>query len=156
VSVNRRSRLQPRLLAVGIALVVAGLPLSACKEVEEESAAGYEPAALSEAPGSNADDVKLVTFTKEGAARVDLKTAKVTRSGKDTVIPYEALIYDDEGKTLVYTSEKPRTFLRESVTVDRIEGDRVLVSKGPSAGTSVVTRGATEVYGTELEIAGSH
>ena len=42
------------------------------------------------------------------------------------------------------------------VTVDRIEGKRVFVSKGPAAGTKVVTVGATEVYGAELEIAGSH
>ena len=37
--------------------------------------------------------------------------------------------------------------------LDRIEGQRVYLSDGPPAGTAVVTVGATEVYGTELEIA---
>jgi multidrug efflux pump subunit AcrA (membrane-fusion protein) len=68
------------------------------------------------------------------------------------VVPYAALIYDPEGKTYVYTSPKPLEYLREEVKVDRIEGDRVLVSRGPPAGTEVVTVGAAEVYGTELEV----
>ena len=82
------------------------MSLSACKEVEEESAAGYEPAKL-EAIKGKSEDVQRVTFTKEGAARVDLQTATVRRSGRHTVVPYEALIYNDEAKTFVYTSPKP-------------------------------------------------
>ena len=31
-----------------------------------------------------------------------------------------------------------------------------MLLRGPAAGTKVVTVGAAEVYGTELEIAGSH
>ena len=46
--------------------------------------------------------------------------------------------------------------MRAEVKVDRIDGDRVLLSEGPPAGTKVVTVGAAEVYGAELEIAGSH
>ena len=71
-------------------------------------------------------------------------------------MPYEALIYNDEAKTFVYTSPKPLSYLRAAVKVDRIKGDRVYLSEGPPAGTKVVTVGATEVYGTEAEIAGSH
>jgi hypothetical protein len=137
-----------RLLAAGIA-VIAALSMSACKEVESESAAGYEPAQLEEIN----EDLKQVTFTQEGAARVGVKTALVRQNGGDRVVPYAALIYDSEGKTYVYTSPKPLTDLREEVEVDRVDEDRVLVSKGPSAGTEVVTTGAAEVYGTELEIA---
>jgi hypothetical protein len=139
------------MLAVGIALI-AGLSLSACKEVETETATGYEPAHLEEV----SEDLKKVTLTQEGADRTGLKTEKVRESGGDKVVPYAALIYDPEGKTYVYTAPKPLTYLREEVKVDRIAGNRVLVSKGPSAGTEVVTVGAAEVYGTELEIAASH
>jgi hypothetical protein len=131
-------------------LAVAALPLGGCTEVETETATGYEPSSLE--PVKGADDLQRVTFTKEGAERVDLRTAEVRRSGKRTVVPYAALIYDPEGKTYVYTSPKPREYLREEVAVDRIEGDRVLVSKGPAPGTDVVTVGAAEVYGTELEV----
>jgi len=138
-----------------VLVVIAALSVSACKEVEEESAAGYEPAALSPIKGKS-EDYKRVTFTKEGAARTDLRTAEVRRSGGREVVPYAALIYNDEAKTFVYTSPKALSYERVPVEVDRIEGDRVLLSDGPKAGTKVVTVGATEVYGAELEIAASH
>jgi hypothetical protein len=143
-----------RALAAGL-IVIGAMSLSACKEVEEESAAGYEPAKLEPIKGKS-EDFQRVTFTKEGAARTDLKTDVVSRTGSHKVIPYEALIYNDEAKTFVYTNTKPLSFERVSITVDRIEDDRVLLSKGPAVGTKVVTVGATEVYGAELDIAGSH
>jgi multidrug efflux pump subunit AcrA (membrane-fusion protein) len=131
-------------------LATAALPIAGCTEVETETATGYEPSTLEPVKGN--DDLQRVTFTEEGARRVDLQTAAVRRSGKRKVVPYAALIYDPEGKTYVYTSPKPLEYLREEVKVDRIEGDRVLVSRGPPAGTEVVTVGAAEVYGTELEV----
>ncbi|MDQ3865220.1 MAG: hypothetical protein M3304_00110 [Actinomycetota bacterium] len=135
-------------------LVVAGLSLSACSEVETEAASGYEPAKLEPVgPGS---DRKRVTFTAEGARRTGLRTAPVLRRGEHTIVPYAALVYDPEGKTYVYTSRERLSFVREEVAVDRIEGNRVLVVDGPPAGTEVVTVGAAEVYGTELEISGGH
>jgi hypothetical protein len=66
------------------------------------------------------------------------------------------VLYDPEGKTYVYTVTAPREFLREAVVIDRVDGARALLSDGPPAGTEVVTTGAAEVYGAELEIAGSH
>jgi multidrug efflux pump subunit AcrA (membrane-fusion protein) len=127
-------------------LATAALPVAGCTEVETETATGYKPATLEPVKGNK--DIQRVTFTAEGAKRVDLQTASVRRN----VVPYAALIYDPEGKTYVYTSPKPLEYLREEVKVDRIEGDRVLVSRGPPAGTEVVTVGAAEVYGTELEV----
>jgi hypothetical protein len=141
--------LRSRLLCAGLLLAVA-LPLSACNEIEEESSVGYEPAKLASVKGD--DDVQRVTFTAEGARRVDLQTAPVKRSGKQKLVPYEALIYDAAGKTYVYTSPERLTFLREPVSVDRVEGNRVFLTVGPRAGTRVVTVGATEVYGTEFEV----
>jgi multidrug efflux pump subunit AcrA (membrane-fusion protein) len=157
VSLSRRSktRLRPRLLAVALATIVAGLSLSACKEIETESATGYEPAKLEPIKGKS-EDFQRVTFTKEGAGRVDLETGTVKRIGGEKVVPYAALIYNGEVKTFVYTSPKPLTFERVEVAVERIEGNRVLLSEGPPVGAKVVTQGATQVYGTELDIAGSH
>ena len=138
---------RPRRLALaGLVVATAALPVAGCTEVETETATGYEPSTLEPVKGNK--DVQRVTFTEEGARRVDLQTASVRRN----VVPYAALIYDPEGKTYVYTSPKPLEYLREEVKVDRIEGDRVLVSRGPPAGTEVVTVGAAEVYGTELEV----
>jgi hypothetical protein len=133
-------------------LVIAALPLAGCKELEEESSTGYQPAKLEPIKGN--DEFKRVTFTAEGAERIGLQTASVRRTGNHSVVPYAAVIYDSEGKTYVYKSPKPREYVREEVEVDRIGGNRVLLSEGPPAGTEVVTVGAAEVYGTELEIAG--
>jgi len=151
---NRRSRRHLPAICAGLLVVIAGLGLSACAEVETEAVSGYEPATLEPVEGT--DDRKRVTFTAEGARRTGLRTAPVRRSGEHLVVPYAALLYDPEGKTYVYTRPEPLSFVREQITVERIEGDRVLVLDGPQAGTEVVTVGAAEVYGTELEIAGGH
>ena len=149
----RKSGVRAHRRAVGLALIVAGVALSGCTEVEPAEEAGYEPAKVQDVEGS---ELKQVTLTAEGAERTGLQTAPVGRSGDHRVVPYSALIYDGEGATFVYTAQKPRSFLRAEVVVDRIEGDRVLLADGPAAGSRVVTIGATEVYGAELDVAGSH
>jgi hypothetical protein len=133
-----------------LAALAAGASLSSCTEVEQSSGGGYEPARLE---GAGA---KRVVFTREGAARTGLRTATVRRSGRHVVVPYAALIYDGRGRSFVYTSPEPLTFVRTAVAVDRIDRDRVLLTRGPPPGSDVVTVGATEVYGTELGIAGGH
>lgn len=153
MSAPTRVRRRPRLLCAVV--VLAALALPACKEVVSESATGYEPAKLAAVRGR--DDVKLVTFTAEGARRAGLRTAVVRpRAGHGAVVPYAALIYDAEGGTYVYTSPRPLSFVRAEVKVDRIDGGRVFLAKGPRAGTRVVTVGSTQVYGVELDVAGSH
>jgi hypothetical protein len=131
-------------------LIVVALALGGCTEVETETATGYEPSKLEPVKGT---DLQRVTFTAEGAKRVGLQTGTVSRHGKQKVVPYSALLYAPDGKTYVYTSSKPLQYVREQVKVDRIEGDRVFLTGGPPVGTEVVTVGATEVYGTELEVA---
>jgi hypothetical protein len=144
---NPRGR--SRLLAAGLALAL-GLPLAACKEVEEAASTHYEPSKVEAIGGT---DLKRVAFTAEAARRAGLRTAEVRRAGHHTAVPYPALIYDPEGATYVFTSPKPLSFVREQVEVDRIEGDVAFLSDGPPVGTRVVTAGALEAYGTELEIA---
>jgi hypothetical protein len=152
MAVARASRSRRRVLAA--ALVAGALPLSACAEVQESAPEHYQPAKVT--PIKGAGDFKRVTFTAEGARRIGLQTGSISRSGARTVAPYGALIYDPQGRTYVYTTTGPRTYLRRRVEVDRIEGSRVLLSAGPPVGTQVVTTGAAEVYGAELEIAASH
>jgi hypothetical protein len=71
-------------------------------------------------------------------------------------VPYASLLYGPTGETFVYTQTEPLSYVREDVKVDRIDGDRVVLSVGPARGTEVVTIGVAEVYGAELEIAGDH
>ena len=144
----------PRLRrAVLLALIVAAVALPGCSEVESTTEEGYHPAKLEEVEGS---EIKQVTLTPEGADRTGLRTAPVQQSGDHRVVPYAALIYDADGKAYVFVTAKPRSFLRSAVVVDRIDGDRVLLRKGPPVGSQVVTTGASEIYGAELEIEGSH
>ena len=131
---------------------VAGLS-TGCREVTETAPAGYEPAAVETVAGR---EVKRVTFTDEAVKRVGLRTAPVRSSGTRLVVPYAALIYDGKGTPWVYTASTPLSYLRTKVVVDRIDGNRAFLAKGPPAGSQVVTIGATEVYGAELEISGGH
>jgi hypothetical protein len=143
-----------RSLAGTVAVGLAAVPLSGCTETAAEAVDGYQPASLE--PVEGAEDVKRVIFTAEGAQRTGLRTARVERRAGRRVVPYAAVLYDPDGKTFVYTSPSPLTFVRAKVGVDRIQGNLALLSKGPSVGTRVVTVGATQVHGAELEIAGSH
>jgi hypothetical protein len=136
-----------RCSGAALALAVAALALGGCKEVETESATGYQPSKL-----ESVGEGQRVTFTAEGARRVGLRTEAVVRRGRRLLVPYSALLYDAQGKTYVYTSPRRLRYLRRQVEVDRIEADRVFLSSGPPAGTRVVTTGVTEVYGTELEV----
>ena len=140
-------------LSAKLVLVLAGLAVSACSEVEEGSSDGYEPATLGPIDGA---EVKRVTFTAEGARRTGLQTATVRPSGKHKRVPYASLIYDGTGRAYVYTNPDPLTFIRAEVNVASVARDQVLLREGPPTGSLVVTAGAAQVYGTELEIAGGH
>jgi hypothetical protein len=102
-------------------------------------------------------DLSRVTLSERAMERLDLQTSRVsqmtTRSGSPMLsVPYSALLYDSEGRTWIYTSPESRTFVREEVVVDYIEGDRAFLSRGPAAGTVVASVGVAELYGTEFEV----
>jgi hypothetical protein len=144
-----------RAACIGLVLIAACVvTLSACGEASSgydyETASHHEPARLVPIKGT---DVQRVVFDAEGAERVGLKTAPVRQNGQGTIIPYDAVIYDADGKTYAYTAPKPLTYVRQEIAIDHVAGDSVMLSDGPPAGTKVVTVGAAEVYGTEFEVA---
>lgn len=145
-------RRQTGLLAAVVA-ITTGAVTTGCTEVPEAAPDVHQPAHLEPIDGS---DVQQVSFDQRAADQVALQTATVERRGIHTVVPYAALIYDGQGASWVYTSPEPLTYVRAAVDVARIVDDRVMLRDGPPAGTTVVTRGAAEVYGAELEIAGGH
>ena len=150
-----RPRRRRPLVALGIWLAgVVLLALSGCNEVESEPGSSYHPAELS-SPGPQG--VREVTLTEDAARRVGLQTSRVTVEGADRVVPYAALIYDEQGETWVYTVHEPLTYLRVSVVItEEVDENTMALSAGPPAGTEVVTRGAAEVYGAELGMDGDH
>ena len=92
----------------------------------------------------------LETFKVGQRVRVDVPLVGGGESRK--VVPYSSLIYDLKGEAWAYTSPAPLTFVRDRVNVDFIDGDKAVLSHGPAAGTSVVTTGAAELYGTEAGV----
>lgn len=117
---------------------------------EHAEPAHAEPAYVEEA---EADEPYRVILSAHAATRLGVETAPVVRlPGGRTAVPYSALIYDVTGATWAYTNPEPLTFVRESVTVARIDGDRAVLGRGPAVGTQVATVGVAELYGTEFGV----
>jgi|tagenome__1003787_1003787.scaffolds.fasta_scaffold20989775_5 multidrug efflux system membrane fusion protein len=85
------------------------------------------------------------------AVRVRLE---LSRSGVRKTVPYSAVIYWIDGGTWVYERTAPLTFVRHPITVESIDGDVAVLSKGPAIGAEVVAVGGVELLGTEFEIEG--
>jgi hypothetical protein len=132
-------------------VIVLTLTLAACKDSPaEEDAGGTELATVEPVEGT---DVSQVTLTAEAAQRIDVQTSEVESAKRgDLTIPYAAVLYDPAGDTWTYTSPEDLVFVREPITVRRIDGNQALLSDGPPAGTAVVTVGAAELLGTEYEV----
>jgi hypothetical protein len=135
------------VVAAAVALVLAGFELA--EREASEDAVGVEPAAVEH---SDATGLSRVTLSPSAAERIGLETAAVRTRNRALVVPYSALIYDERGRTWVYTSPERLTFVRAPVVVRRITGESAVLSAGPRAGTTVAVVGAAELYGTEFEV----
>ena len=135
-----------------VALPLAALPLVSCQQAES-SEQQTPPAQVERVAGS---EVSRVTLTERAAERLDVQTQAVqgvARSGSaTTVVPYGAVLYDAQGATWVYTSPERLVFVRHPVVIEAIQGETAYLSAGPEVGTLVVSVGAAELYGTELDV----
>lgn len=68
------------------------------------------------------------------------------------VVPRGAVLYDASGGAWVYEAREGGTFVRQRVALADFAGDAAVLSKGPPAGTRVVTLGAAELFGTEFGV----
>jgi hypothetical protein len=135
-----------------LAVLLAALAGAGCTEVEDATVTGYEPARLESSGG---DGGTRVVFTEEGLERSALETGSAVRSGARVAVPSEAVMYEPDGKTFVYTVVAPRTYLARTC--------RWIASTAVGRAGRRAARGhdgrdgrRREVYGAELEIAGSH
>ena len=135
------------LLVAGLVIVV----LAARPHGSDDAASDSdEPARVEPVEGT---DVSRVWLSADAARRLGVRTVAVEPRGSGrAVIPYDAVLYEPEGRTFVYTSPETRVYVRHPITVRRIVGDRALLASGPPAGTAVVTVGAQELFGTEYEV----
>ena len=107
-------------------------------------------------------DIHRVTLSARAAERLGIETAPIggadatsrlagagARGGR-SVVPYSAVLYDAHGETWVYTTPESLVFVRERVSVESIDGNRVILTDGPPAGTTIVTVGGAELLAAEL------
>lgn len=100
--------------------------------------------------------LKRVILTEKAAKRLDIQTSEMLseKPGQLTA-PYSSLMYDPGGGTWVYTVPKPFNYVRQSVVIETIKGEKAYLKEGPPVGTVVVTVGIAELYGTEKGIGGN-
>ncbi len=138
-------------------VAAAALVLTGCGVTE--ATADQPPAVVQPVQGSQIPQVRLTdqAMHRIGIATQAVRVATVTiagRRGPYKVIPYSAVIYDNNGSTWSYVNTAARTFMRERITVRVIRGATAIVSQGPAPGAMVVTVGAPELLGTEYNISG--
>jgi len=134
-----------------IVLAASALLLAACSP-KQETPAPDSPVQVEHLDGAQ---TTRVTLTEDAAKRIDIQTDSVQLQDvggvQQTVIPYSAIVYDTEGKTWIYVSPDPLTYLRTPVQVESIDGDDAVIAAGLPSGTTVVTVGAEELFGSETE-----
>jgi hypothetical protein len=134
---------------ISIGALVAALALTGCaKTGESEESSGDPAATLVEVK----DSEPKVVLTDRALARIGLEVGVAEAAADGLSIPYDAVVYDEDGGTWVYTSPKELTFVRVPVTVADISRDRAQLSAGPEPGTEVVTVGTAELFGVEQGI----
>jgi hypothetical protein len=138
-----------RSLAMALVIGALASALSACTEVETNKSK-YSPTLVN--PIKGRDDTALVQLTPAAAARAGVRTGVIRRLGRQTYLPYAGLLYDDDGITYTYVIERPYVYVRQPVHIARITGHRVILRKGPPAGTQIVTTGAAEIYSAEFGV----
>ena len=117
------------------------------------------PAAVRSIPGSPVKQLRLTpqAIHRLGITTVVVRTAQAGPGGGHgtyRVIPYSAVVYDNDGSTWAFVNTAPRTFVRQRITVGAIQGSTAVLTAGPAAGDAVVTVGAPELLGTEYNISG--
>ncbi len=136
------------LVVAGAALqlwATAAMPASTSGNGDSASKKS-RPAQVAAIDGSK---VKQLTLTEKAAKRLDIQTGEVAEGSGKLTTPYSSVVYDPGGDTWVYTVPKPLTYVRQKIVVETISGDKAYLKSGPTPGTSVVTVGVAELYGTE-------
>lgn len=141
------------MIAILMMIVMAtGLLLAACATnqapPEEKSPAKVEPI--------KGSDFSRVILTDEAIKRLDIQTTQIkdrqVRGEQRKVVPYSAVLYGQNGEAWVYINPEHNTYQRETITVDFIEDDLAVLSKGPNSGTVIVTVGGPELFGAETGV----
>ena len=150
-AVEREERLMARITVLMVAAFTACLAVPCVSALAAETAVKKILPARVEAT-SDAKIMK-VTLTPKAAERLGIVIDEVRAdpSGR-LIVPYASVLYDLTGKTWVYISADPLTFVRGAVVIDTIKGDNVYLTDGPPAGTKVLAAGVPQVFGSEVKV----
>lgn len=159
----------PRNYLGAAGLIAVCVVLAGCTPPSDVTAANPATASKSEvkagqvvpAIGTGSNRVVLTIGTAE---RLGIQTASVrevmtaiagaSAATMHKVIPIAAVFYDKNGATWAYANPEPLNYVRQPVSVARIDGDLAVLESGPATGTAVVTLGAPELAGIEDGVAG--
>lgn len=143
------TQVNSKILAI---LVLTLLLLSACGGQDPGMGDKVEPSRVEPIEGSK---FSRLILTEKAVQRLDIQTAQVELREMDSqhlAVPYAAIMYGLEGDAWVYTNPEPLVYIREAIVIDFIEGAWVALEQGPEVGTSVVTVGASLLYGAEVGV----
>jgi hypothetical protein len=122
----------------------------AAQSSEPETASDEGLAQIDDIAGS---DVKKITMSEEAVERIGVETVPVAAAdGGRVQVPSATVLYDQAGRTWVFTEPEHDVFVRQEVTIIGTKGEDTILSTGPTADTPVVTVGVAELYGTELGV----
>jgi len=76
-------------------------------------------------------------------------TLALVGPSESSTVPWSAVVHDFHGGTWVYERTGERAYARRRVVVRSVQGDAAVLDSGPPEGTTVVTAGAAELFGTE-------
>lgn len=77
-------------------------------------------------------------------------TLTLKESAADLNVPWSAVVHDIHGGTWVYVLVAPHTYSRKRVQVRHVHQGTAVLKTGPPKGTTIVTVGAEELFGTEV------
>jgi multidrug efflux pump subunit AcrA (membrane-fusion protein) len=109
-------------------------------------------------PLAGTADLTYELVPREGALAPGQRVAvTIPQRGeeKGSTVPWSAVIHDIYGGTWVYEKtgtddKKNTTYVRRRVQVRYVLNDLAVLASGPPAGSTIVTTGAAELFGTEV------
>ena len=143
----------------GLAILILGpLAIAGCGVIAADVEPAEEPAVVAEL--IEGTELKRITLSERAAGRLGIETALVVEEQigdtPRTVVPYAAVLYDAQGVTWAYENVEGLTFVRHPISVETIDGDRAVLTSGPSIGQPVVTVGVAELWGVDTGVGGGH
>lgn len=149
IAIRKDTRVMAHFGTLAAAMSAAVLATSCVSALAAETT-GNAPARVEATADAK---IKKITLTPKAAERLGILIDEVRAdpSGR-LIVPYASVLYDLSGKTWVYISAEPLSFVRGPVEIDTIKGDNVYLSDGPPVGTKVLAAGVPQVFGTEVKV----